>query len=70
MDYFWTALSLMALFGFPIPWLWRSTVLYFGYWLLLLLGLAEILFFVCRTCRNENCPMCSTSERQKPADSI
>jgi hypothetical protein len=70
MDYFWTALSLIALFGFPLIWLWRSTVFYFGYWLLLLLGLAEILFFVCRTCRNENCPMCSTSEQQTPADSI
>ena len=62
-DYFWTALSLMALFGFPIPWLWQSKVLFFGYWLLLLTGLAEILFFVCPTCRNENCPMCSLSEQ-------
>ena len=70
MDYFWTALSLIALFGFPLIWLWRNTVFYFGYWLLLLTGLAEILFFVCRTCRNENCPMCSTSEQQTPADSI
>ena len=70
MDYLWTSLSLIALFGFPLIWLWRSTVLYFGYWLLLLLGLAEILFFVCRTCRNENCPMCSTSKQQTPANSI
>jgi hypothetical protein len=70
LDYFWTALSLIALFGFPIPWLWQSTVLYFGYWLLLLFGLAEILFFVCRTCGNENCPMRSISEPQTPADSI
>ena len=70
MDYLWTALSLIAVFGFPLIWLWRSTVFYFGYWLLLLLGLAEILFFVCRTCRNKNCLMCSTSEQQTPADSI
>ncbi len=63
MDYFWTALSLMALFGFPLPWLWRSKVLFFGYWLLLLIGLAEILFFVCRSCRNANCPMCSISQQ-------
>jgi hypothetical protein len=62
-DYFWTALSLMALFGFPIPWLWQSNVLFFGYWLLLLIGLAEILFFVCPTCRNENCPKCSIPEQ-------
>jgi hypothetical protein len=70
MDYFWTALSLIALFGFPLIWLWRNTVFYFGYWLLLLTGLAEILFFVCRTCRNENCPMCSISEQKTPADNI
>ncbi len=29
-DYFWTALSLLALFGFPIPWLWQSKMLFFG----------------------------------------
>ena len=70
MDYFWTALSLMALFGFPIPWLWRSKILFFGYCLLLLIGLAEILFFVCRTCHNENCPMCSLPEQKTDSDSI
>jgi len=31
-------------FGFPIPWLWRSTVLFFGYRMLRLPGLTEILF--------------------------
>ena len=69
MDYFWTALALMALFGFPMPWLWQSNVRFFGYWLLLLLGLAEILFFVCHACRNQNCPMCSISEQQTQSDS-
>ena len=63
MDYFWTALSLIALFGFPLIWLWRNTVFYFGYWLLLLTGLAEILFFVYRSCPNKNCSMCSISEQ-------
>ena len=58
-DYFWTSLSLAALLGFPQIWLWHSAVLFFGYWLLLLLALVDILFFVCRRCRNENCPMCS-----------
>ena len=68
-DYFWTSLALIVLFGFPIPWLWQTTILYFSYWLLLLLGIAEILFYVCRTCRNANCPMCSIPEQQSPADS-
>jgi hypothetical protein len=59
MDYFWTALPLMVLFCFPIPWLWQSKALLLGYLLLLLIGFAEILFFVCRTCHNKNCPICS-----------
>lgn len=63
IDYFWTALSLMALFGFPVPWLWQSKALFFGYLLLLLIGLAEILFLVCRTCLNKNCPICTISEQ-------
>lgn len=68
MDYCWTALSLIALFGFPIPWLWRSKIVFIGYLLFILIGLAEILFLVCRACRNQNCPMCSILEQQPPAD--
>jgi len=67
-DYFWTALSLLALFGFPIAWLWQSKMLFFVYWLLLLIGLTEILFLVCRNCRNENCPMCSIPEQRTSKD--
>lgn len=62
-DYFWTAIGLMVLFAFPIPWLWQSKILFFGYGSLLIIGLAEILFLVCRTCSNANCPMCSISEQ-------
>lgn len=68
MDYFWTSLSLIALFGFPVAWLWQNRLLFFGYWILLGVGLAEILLFVCRTCRNENCLMCSASERKTPVN--
>jgi hypothetical protein len=60
-DYFWTALGLMVLFAFPIPWLWQSKIIFFGYGSLLIIGLAEILFLVCRTCSNANCPMCPIS---------
>jgi hypothetical protein len=67
-DYFWTGICLMVLFAFPIPWLWQSKMVLFGYWLLLIIGLAEILFLVCRTCRNENCPVCSLSEQNTPKD--
>ena len=67
-DYVWTILALAALFGFPIPWLWRSKILFFGYLLLLLIGLTEILYYMCRTCCNENCPICPTPERRSQTD--
>jgi len=56
-DYFWTCVSLMALLGFPQVWLWQNRILFVSYWILLLVGLAEILFLVCRACGNENCPV-------------
>ena len=56
-DYFWTAISLIALLGFPQFWLWQSKTLFVVYWMLLLLGLTEILFMVCRACNNQNCPV-------------
>jgi hypothetical protein len=66
MDYVLTGLSLMVLFVFPVPWLWQNKVLFIGYWLILFLGLAEILFLVCRTCSNTNCPNCSIPEQPTP----
>ena len=57
-DYFATALSLVALLGFPQIWLWRSKGLFVLFWILVTIGLVEILLFVCRTCRNANCPNC------------
>ena len=57
MDYLGTALPLVALFGFPQCWLWKSKAVFIAYWILILLGLIEIFFLVCRDCRNENCPI-------------
>jgi hypothetical protein len=58
-DYLATAISLAALIGFPQFWLWRSQGLFFLFWILVTIGLVEILFFVCRSCRNANCPNCA-----------
>jgi hypothetical protein len=66
MDYVWTGLAIVVLFAFPIPWLWQNKVLFIAYWLILFPGLAEILFLVCRTCSNTNCPNCSISEQPIP----
>jgi hypothetical protein len=58
-DYFGTAISLVALFGFPQFWLWQSLAIFIFFWILLLAGLFEILLFVCRACSNTNCPNCT-----------
>ena len=58
-DYSATAMSLAALVGFPQFWLWRSKGLWILFWILITIGLVEILFFVCRSCRNANCPNCA-----------
>ena len=57
VDYLGTALPLIALFGFPQFWLWQRKSAFIAYWILILLGLIEILLLVCRHCENENCPM-------------
>jgi hypothetical protein len=57
LDYFWTTLSLIALCGFPVFWLWQSKALLATYLILLLIGLIEILFLVCKACDNINCPV-------------
>ena len=73
-DYFWTGVSLIALLGFPQVWLWQNKTLFFVFWILLVVGLIEILFLVCPRCRNENCPNCNLKEtswrRKKSSSSV
>jgi hypothetical protein len=61
MDYLGTALSLMALFGFPQFWLWRAKSFFLVFWIILAAALIEILFFVCRNCNNQECPIKGTA---------
>lgn len=68
VDYLGTALSLIALLGFPQFWIWRSKAVFIAYWILILLGSVEIVFLVCRDCRNENCPM--KGSRSGPAETV
>lgn len=42
----------------PQFWLIKSLPLLFSFWILLLLGAAEIILFVCKGCRNLKCSMC------------
>ena len=59
IDYMGTAISLLVVFGFPQFWLWQNLAIFFVFWGVLIIGLVEILLFVCRTCDNTNCPNCS-----------
>lgn len=56
-DYFGTAVALIALFGFPQLWLRQNPAIFILFWILLIVGLVEILAFVCRACMNANCPI-------------
>ncbi|RDU25005.1 hypothetical protein [Anaerosacchariphilus polymeriproducens] len=48
----------LILCGFPQYWLWKCKPLFFIFWALLLIGIAEIYLFVCKKCRNVNCKLC------------
>ena len=62
-DYLATALALIALLGFPQIWLWHNKIVFVVFWVILLAALAEILFLVCRTCNNQNCPINPSTSR-------
>ena len=68
VDYLGTALSLIVLLGVPQFWIWRNKAVFIAYWIPILLGLVEIRFWVCRDCRNENCPM--NGSRSGPAEPV
>jgi hypothetical protein len=54
-----TAVSLAALIGYPQFWLWQNRPLFIVFWMLTIFGLTEIILFVCKGCKNENCPVCT-----------
>lgn len=59
LDYCGVAIPLVIIFGFPQIWLAAHGTLILIFWLLVVLGLVEILIFVCRGCDNRKCPMCA-----------
>ena len=63
-DVFWTAIPLIVLFLFPQFWLWKNMILVFLFWASCLIGLFELLLFVCRSCKNANCPVCTAMQKE------
>jgi hypothetical protein len=66
LDYAGTILSLLVLILFPQYWLLKDLVALLLFWGLAIIATAQILFFVCRQCENEQCLMCP--ERQRTED--
>ena len=56
-DIFWTLVALLALLLFPQYLLWKNKAFLIIFWISCLIALAEILFFVCKGCKNERCPI-------------
>ncbi|MBM4271134.1 MAG: hypothetical protein FJ139_03100 [Deltaproteobacteria bacterium] len=61
-DYLGTAISFVALVGFPQYWLWKDKLFFFVFWTLLIAALIEIRLFVCVACGNEKCPLCKRAD--------
>jgi len=51
-----TVVSLGVIILFPQYWLWKQKAFFIAFWIIFLAGTVEILFFVCKTCKNEQCP--------------
>jgi len=56
-DIFFTIVSLLVILLFPQYWLWRNTSLVILFWILIAAAVVEILFFVCKNCKNKKCPV-------------
>ena len=56
-----TAGSLAVVFIFPQYWLWQNKAALFFFWAPTIIAATEILWCVCRSCRNHNCVLCRKS---------
>ncbi|MCJ7771947.1 MAG: hypothetical protein MUP22_02315, partial [Desulfobacterales bacterium] len=63
LDILATIIALALIIFFPQYWLWKHKLLLFVFWLILVIATLEILLFVCKECKNENCPICPNVER-------
>ncbi len=63
LDILATVIALAIIIFFPQYWLWKYKILFLVFWLLLLIGTAEILLFVCKECKNAKCPVNPKSKR-------
>lgn len=48
---------LLILAGLPQIWIWKSTDIFFAFWILIIIGLTQIRTVVCKGCKNSFCPI-------------
>jgi len=63
LDFAATFIAMAIIVLFPQYWLWKHKLLFGVFWIFLIIGLLDILFFVCKECKNEYCPMCPNPKR-------
>ena len=50
--------ALMIIITFPQFWLFKHRVLFISFWTLLIIAGVEIRFYVCTSCKNNQCTLC------------
>lgn len=62
-DYLTVAFILCILIGYPQVWLLKTPEALLAFWILLALGMTEIILFVCNGCGNDRCVVCRFRNR-------
>lgn len=60
-----TSVAMVVIVLFPQYWLWKYKPLFFIFWTLLVIGVIDILFYVCKDCDNELCLICPKFKRNQ-----
>ena len=63
MDYIGVFIPILLIILIPQYWLFKSIILLFLFWILLIVAFIEIIGFVCKTCGNDNCLLCRNKNK-------
>ncbi len=65
LDFIATGTAILVMVGFPQYWLWEHTAPFIIFWILVLISVIDIRRFVCVSCENSQCHLCSSTEGLK-----
>lgn len=63
LEYGILGIAFLMFFGFPQFWLWQFPRLFLAFWGLVIIGGAQILSVMCRSCGNTHCPLNRSTQR-------